>query len=106
MTDDPTIQYVKNIALKCSKQDLAEKLPECHNKDLISLLKKLLELNPFYRCSATEAISSNIFNMIRDKKKEKSSPIKLFLEIDNGEDFDYEKGVSKTYNIGDYKKII
>jgi hypothetical protein len=42
LTEEPAIQYVSNVAQNCKKQDLAEKLPECDKKEMISILGWLL----------------------------------------------------------------
>ena len=62
--------------------------------------------NPFYRCSASEALKCSIFDQLRESKKEKSSHAKITLEIDSDEAFDYEKGVSPLFKIIDYQRMI
>ena len=82
MTEDPAIQYVKEMSKGLVKKDLSQLYPNSRNKDLTSLVSWLLSFNPFYRCSASEALKSQIFDKIRDTKKEKSARVKLTLDID------------------------
>ena len=72
----------------------------------MSVLENLLLLNPFFRSSASEALKWKIFNGIRHKSKEQSSPVKLKLDVDRDDAFDYEKLESKKYNLKAYKAIL
>lgn len=90
----------------CTPVDLFVKFSTCKKRDLVKLLKQLLMFNPFYRCSASEALKNEIFDSIRDSKKEKSCHTKITLEIDSDEAFDYEKGNSPLFKLKDYQKII
>lgn len=63
-------------------------------------------LNPFFRSSASEALKWNIFDKIRQKSKEQSSPIKIKLELDRDDAFEYEKLQSKKYDNKAYKVIL
>ena len=44
-----------------------------------------------------------MFNGVRKTAKEKSAPSKINLDVDHEEACDYDKGVSKTYTLEDYK---
>lgn len=106
LTDEPAIQYIKEVSTNCQAQDLYVKFKECKSKELIKLLTQLLMFNPFYRCSASEALKSSIFDKIRDPKKEKSSHHKISLDVDADEAFDYDKGSSLLFKQEDYQKMI
>jgi serine/threonine protein kinase len=66
------------------------------------MLTNLLELNPFFRCSAAELLKNPIFNCVRKTSGEKSAPFKINLEIDRDDAFDYETGCSDRYAFNDY----
>jgi hypothetical protein len=70
------------------------------------LLDWLLQFNPFFRCSASEAIKSSAFKDIRKKKTEFVASDKIKLDIDAEGAFDYQAGQSFKYNFDDYKSII
>ena len=106
LTDKPAISYLQEVSQGCTAVDLLAKFSHCKKRDLIKLLKQLLMFNPFYRCSASEALKNEIFDSIRDSKKEKSCHTKITLEIDSDEAFDYEKGSSPIFKLKDYQKII
>ena len=99
------LDYARKLDKKCPKIKF-EKLCPKTCPELISILENLLLINPFFRSSASEAIKWKIFNVIRDKKKEQSSNVKLKLDVDSDEAFDYEKCVSKVYDLKAYKKIL
>ena len=84
-------------------QSLKTLLPKCEDEQLLALLRHLLTLNPYERWSAAEALKSPIFDEIRNKNAEKSSKLKVQLDIDQDAAFDYGEGVSKIYSKKDYE---
>lgn len=51
-------------SLKTKTNTLDELYPDV-NKDLVALVKRMLEFNPFFRISAADALKNKIFNGIR-----------------------------------------
>jgi hypothetical protein len=56
LTDEEAKIFMKNISKKFEGHSFASLLPGCKNQDLLSLLESMLQFNPFYRCSAQEAL--------------------------------------------------
>ena len=82
LTDEPVIQYIKTLeGSQDKKNNFFEKFPNS-DKQLIKLVAEILQLNPFYRCSAAEAIKLKLFDEVREPQIEKSAPYKIKLEID------------------------
>lgn len=77
-----------------------EKLPFCH-KGLTSILTSLIQINPFFRKSANECLRESIFDDIRDRTLERSPHVKVMLEIDQDDAFDYKNCVSLKYQLKD-----
>ena len=65
--------------------------------ELIEIVDKLLNLNPFFRESAAELIKLKVFDEVREKKSEKKASLKIKLDIDQDCAFDYDAGVSHKY---------
>jgi len=106
LTDEPVIQYVKTLEGPDNKKiNFYEKFGKT-NKNMVKLLCDILQLNPFYRCSAAEAIKLPLFDEVREPHLEKSAPYKIKLEIDQDEAFDYIEGQSLKFNMQDYRRII
>lgn len=77
------------------------------NIEIIKLLNWMLEFNPYYRCSASEAIRAKVFDQVRKPKNEKThATTKTFLEIDSDDAFDYSKGISTKYSKDMYHALI
>ena len=55
LSEKPAIQYITDIAKGCVKQPFDKRLPST-NKDYVDMMKWALELNPFFRCSASELL--------------------------------------------------
>ena len=70
------------------------------------LLDWLLQFNPFFRCSASEATKSTAFSNIRKKKNEFTAADKIKLDIDSDGAFDYETGQSVIFSVKDLKMKI
>jgi serine/threonine protein kinase len=68
------------------------------NKDLVELLKSLVQVNPFFRPTAKECLKNPVFDTIREQVKEKTQiTSKIKLEIDHDKAFDYASGVSTVF---------
>ena len=61
------------------------------------VMKGMLELNPYFRCSASEILKSPIFDKIRVKELEEPAPFKLDSSIDAMGAYDYEANNDKVY---------
>ena len=66
----------------------------------------MIELNPFFRYSAQECLFDSAFNDIRDKESILVSKVKLILNVDKHDSFDYQNDISLTYGMGDLKMAI
>ncbi len=106
LTDEPVIQYIKTLEGPDNKKlNFPDKFPKS-DKAMVKLLMDILQLNPFYRCSAAEAIKLPIFDEVRETHLEKSAPYKIKLDIDQDDAFDYIEGQSLKYTMKDYRAII
>lgn len=65
--------------------------------DMQVVLKALLELNPYFRCSANEILKSPIFDSIRVAELEEPAPFKLDTSIDAMGAYDYEDNKDQVY---------
>lgn len=69
---------------------LEKKFPKS-NKGILSLLKEMLEFNPFFRPTAKECLQNKIFDNIRVAGLEVSAPFKINIDVDRNQyQFDYE----------------
>ena len=93
ISDDPVLKYVKNLDKKGRKTEFDEVFKN-NSKELMYILDQTLKFNPYFRNSASECIKTQVFDEVRDKKKEISAPYKITLDIDRDEAFDYTNGVS------------
>ena len=81
-------------------------------------MKNLLSFNPFFRMTAFECLNLNVFDPVRDAKKESvlkklrdakaggDSSLLIELEVDRDEAFDYENSSNAKYSVDDLKKIL
>ena len=76
------------------------------SKNLIKLLESMLTYNPAFRPTVSECLKSDVFNSVRHAKIENIEVEEIELDILKMNNFDYDKGVGKTYSIDDYKKIL
>lgn len=67
------------------------------SKDLVSLVKRMLEFNPFFRISAGDALKSKLFDGIRVPQFEQPCPSKVVIEGFLDESFDYNNFTSSKY---------
>ena len=66
----------------------------------------MLQYNPYFRPNIEECLESEVFNSIRVNKIEKVQTSEIELDILNPHTFDYKTGVSLTYSIDQYKKLL
>lgn len=70
---------------------------------IVEMMTWLIQLNPYFRCSASELIKHKIFDRVRQPLHERSSPIKINLEIDQDNAFDYDLGSSLIFTLKQYQ---
>lgn len=66
----------------------------------------MLEFNPHFRITTSEALSSNIFDKFRIAHYEKPCNLTFDHEIFSPVTIDYETGENKKYEIKDYKRFL
>ena len=77
------------------------------SKELVALVKRMLEFNPFFRISAADALKSKLFDGIRVPQFEQPSPKKVVIDGFLDESFDYNKFTSAKFQSDlDLVKII
>jgi len=76
------------------------------DKNTKSLLKSLLEFNPYFRKSAKECLQNPMFEDLLFNNFDKLKFPKVQLDIDKDDAFDYEKGSSSKYKLKDYLDMI
>jgi serine/threonine protein kinase len=70
-----SLKYLSNLQQQVTqKDDLNARLPGI-GKDLMNLIKEMLNFNPGQRFSAQECLQSKVFDDIRSLEIEKPSPI-------------------------------
>jgi hypothetical protein len=73
---------------------------------LIQILESLIVLNPYFRKSAQECLSSKLFDPFRKEGMEKSAPEKLIFETDQEDAFDYVTRKSDKFDKNDILALI
>ena len=66
----------------------------------------MLEFNPFFRYSAQECLFDSGFDDIRDRDSIMVSNVKLILNVDKQDSFDYQNDRSLSYDMQDLKLAI
>jgi hypothetical protein len=66
----------------------------------------MLEFNPFFRYSAQECLFDSAFDDIRDRDSIMDSNVKLILNVDKQDSFDYQNDRSLSYDMQDLKLAI
>jgi hypothetical protein len=66
----------------------------------------MLEFNPFFRYSAQECLFDSAFDDIRDRDSIMVSNVKLILNVDKQDSFDYQNDRSLSYDMQDLKLAI
>ena len=68
------------------------------DKNLVELLRSMIEFNPFLRASPSECLKSPFFDPIRVPQLEMPAPQKIFLQIDQEDACDYQSGASMKFS--------
>ena len=72
---------------------------------LKEILNNVLQLNPYFRWTASECLHHSYFDDIRVPSVEQSSKVKIKLAVDQDDSYDYESGDSR-YSRDDILNII
>lgn len=88
--EESIVNYTQSLQDSVDLIQLDAKFPHV-NKDLVEFLKKLLIFNPKKRPSAKECLENSIFENLRVKQLEQDADIKITLELDDLDLFDYEE---------------
>ena len=67
LLDMNTKKYLEKVCEDKHINQLDKMFPNANNETM-TLLKGLLEINPYFRLSAKEAINSQVFDQIRNKQ--------------------------------------
>ena len=96
LTDDTAKSYTlkaMDTANSSKKSSLNERYSQS-NPDLVAVLEQMLEINPYFRPTASQLIESKVFDKIRVPRNEKLEPfssLKTKVKIDHNEyRYDYE----------------
>ena len=96
LTDDTAKSYTlkaMDTANSSKKSSLKERYSHS-NPDLVAVLEQMLEINPYFRPTASQLIESKVFDKIRVPRNEKLEPfssLKTKVKIDHNEyRYDYE----------------
>ena len=92
------------------------------NQSIIDICLDFLQFNPFFRMSSFECLQCRVFDSVRDNKKEdylrklilkqesmrvkESKKLKIELNIDRIEAFEYENTANAKYSVDDLKKMV
>ena len=68
------------------------------DKNLVELLKSMIEFNPYFRSTASECLKCPYFDAIRVPQLEQQAPSKIYLEIDQEDACDYQSGASMKFS--------
>ena len=87
------------------------------NQEIIDIAMDFLQLNPFFRMTSYECLTScNVFDSVRDAKKEEYlkklihrsdyNHRRVELNIDRLEAFEYEDTSKAKYSVDDLRKMV
>lgn len=71
------------------------------SKPEMKLLNKMVEFNPYFRYSAQECLFDAAFDDIRHSDSASVSNVKLILNLDRHDSFDYQNDKGLTYDMQD-----
>ena len=80
-----------------SRESVLEKLLPNVNKDLVSLVKRMLEFNPYFRIKASDALKNKAFDSIRVPHYEQPCSKKIVIKGYLESNFDYETLTSQKF---------
>ena len=72
-----------------------DNIPDSIDTYLKIMMEGSIQINPYFRNSASEFLHSSYFDDIRNKLKEERHDHKLKLDIDQDDAYDYETGKIK-----------
>jgi serine/threonine protein kinase len=90
--EESIVNYTQSLQDSIQAFMLESKFPHI-DKEIVELLKQMLIFNPLKRPSAKECLNSSIFDSLRVKALEQDADIKVKLELDLLDLFDYEECV-------------
>ena len=105
--DEGVFRYQKRIqqSFQLNSNKLKEVFPNS-KEAILSLLREMLEFNPYFRPTAKECLQSPLFSNIRVQGLEASAPFKINIDVDRNEHkFDYEETNQKFTELN-HGKII
>ena len=76
------------------------------SEGLKSILKNLLQLNPYFRWTSKECLSNSYFDDVRVAASEIPTKVKIQLVVDKDGSFNYEENLSQMFTQNDYQNII
>lgn len=99
--------YHDSLDSAVRKTDMTKHFPAT-SKDLVDLLRGMLEYNPHFRLTAAECLESPVFNGIRQEECEKPAPNKINLKVYEAGAYDYThtKESATKYTIDDFKQML
>lgn len=71
------------------KPSLQDQFPRT-DKKIMRVIEALLQLNPAHRPTAKELLKWKVFDRMRIKEYEHSTPIKILIEVDQSNPANYE----------------
>ena len=91
ITKQEVQQYQKNLLSKNQKNQRIPSMYPYTHQSLLHILETLLEFNPHFRVQSKEVLKNKIFDSVRVPLLEKPAPLKIKVENDLSEYFNYEK---------------
>ena len=79
---------------------------QAYSEELGQVLKGLMEFNPYFRLTPKECLKSPLFDKIRVPILERDAPLKIFLDIDKDDAFDYHTQQSKEFTMPRLRQIL
>lgn len=91
ISDQETREYLAGqLSFGGNRLSKLDQMYKNSNPELVKLLKGMLEFNPHYRLTASQALQSPLFDSIRVPLYEQPSTSKIHLDIYETGSFDYE----------------
>ena len=91
LTHKAAKKYIKAIQGSTEQKDISSKFNKS-SKELVAVLKSLIELNPYLRSSASELLANPVFDSIRVPQVEITASQPISLKCDQTDAFNYKKG--------------
>ena len=98
LTQDQDSDYLAHeYSFLLSKKNSLSKLFPNVDKDLVHLVKRMLEFNPYFRITTAEALKNKAFDDIREPHYEQPCPKQLVIKGYQEDEFDYETEISESF---------